>query len=193
MLNTMQDNDAGSERLPASVKVWDPFVRVFHWSLVVAFAIAYVTGDELEWLHLVSGYVVAALIAARILWGFVGPETARFSSFVKGPRVVLAFIKKSARLEAPRHLGHNPAGGAMIVALLLVLVGLSVTGHMTTLDAYWGSEVLEEVHEAFAHLALILVGLHVLGVAVASLEHGENLVRAMVTGRKRPLSEGDEA
>lgn len=187
MSNTMQEGTAGSSTLPATVKVWDPFVRIFHWGLVGLFAVAFVTGDETEWLHLAAGYAIAALVAARIVWGFVGPQTARFSDFVKGPGTVMSYLKQSVRLEAPRTLGHNPAGGAMIVLLLAVLVGLSVTGHLMTLDAYWGSEALEEVHEALANFALFLVGLHVLGVIAASLEHGENLVKAMITGRKRPM------
>lgn len=175
---------AGGQVPPAGIKVWDPFVRIFHWSLVVLFAVAFLTGDEFEWLHLWAGYAIAALVAARIVWGFVGTRYARFSSFVRGPRAVASFLKQSIRLEAPRYIGHNPAGGAMVLALLAMLAGLSVTGHLMTTDAYWGSETLEEVHEVLAYATLGLVGLHVLGVLIASLEHGENLVRSMITGRK---------
>ena len=178
-------SEAGRPARPATVKVWDLFVRVFHWSLVALFAIAFLTGDEIEWLHLWAGYAIAALVAMRIVWGFIGPETARFASFVKGPRAVLTFLRQSMHLKAPRTLGHNPAGAAMIIALLVLLAGLCATGFAMTTDAYWGSKTLEEVHEALANITLALVGLHVLGVIVASLEHGENLVKAMVTGRKR--------
>jgi cytochrome b len=94
-------------------------------------------------------------------------------------------LKQSVRLEAPRYLGHNPAGGAMVVALLVMLAGLSVTGFALTTDAFWGSKAMEEVHEVLANLTLGLVGLHILGVIVASVEHGENLVKAMFTGCKR--------
>ncbi|MEQ1576032.1 MAG: cytochrome b/b6 domain-containing protein [Hyphomicrobium sp.] len=176
---------AGGLAPPATVKVWDPFVRAVHWSLVTLFAIAFLTGDEIEWLHLWAGYAIAGLVAARIVWGVAGPRYARFSHFVKGPRAVATFLKQSARLEAPRHLGHNPAGGMMILALISALIGLSVTGILMTTDAYWGSNAMEEVHEALANFTLVLIALHVLGVILASFEHGENLVKSMFTGRKR--------
>lgn len=178
-------SSAGGLVPPATVKVWDPFVRVFHWSLVILFAVAFLSGDEIEWLHLWAGYTIAGLVALRIVWGFIGPRYARFSDFVKGPVAVATFLKQSARLEAPRHVGHNPAGGIMIVALMAALIGLSVTGILMTTDAFWGSEDLEEVHEVIANGTLVLIALHVLGVIIASLEHGENLVKSMVTGVKR--------
>lgn len=182
---TEMATSAGGSQPPAGVRVWDPFVRVFHWSLVALFAIAFVTGDEIEWLHLWAGYAIAVLVALRMAWGFIGTRYARFSSFVRGPRAVASFVNDSLHLRAPRFVGHNPAGGWMILALLAMLIGLSVTGHLLTTDAYWGSEALEEVHEALANITLALVGLHVAGVILASLEHGENLVRAMITGLKR--------
>ena len=178
-------SDAGGGAPPATIKVWDPFVRIFHWSLVALFTIAFLTGDEIEWLHLWAGYAIAALVAMRLVWGFIGPRYARFSDFVKGPRAIASFLKQSIRLEAPRHIGHNPAGGAMVVLLLAMLIGLSITGHLMTTDAFWGSKLLEVIHEILANVTLGLVGLHILGVIVASVEHGENLVKAMITGRKR--------
>ena len=87
--------EAGGLAPPATVKVWDPFVRVFHWSLVGLFAIAFLTGDVIEWLHVWAGYAIATLVAARILWGFVGSGYARFANFVKGPNAVLTFLKQS--------------------------------------------------------------------------------------------------
>lgn len=185
MTHLDQSETAGGLAPPATVKVWDPFVRIFHWSLVALFAIAFVTGDEIEWLHLVAGYLIAGLVALRIVWGFIGPRHARFADFVKGPRAVATFLKQSARLEAPRRLGHNPAGGMMIVALIAALIGLSVTGILMTTDAFWGSKAMEHIHEFLANGTLVLIALHVLGVIVASFEHGENLVMAMITGRKR--------
>ncbi|WP_045837590.1 cytochrome b/b6 domain-containing protein [Hyphomicrobium sp. 99] len=177
--------EAGGISPPATVKVWDPFIRVFHWSLVLLFAIAFLTGDEIEWMHLWAGYAIAALVGLRILWGFIGSRHARFSDFVKGPSTIFQYLKQSTRLEAPRYVGHNPAGGAMIVLLIVMLIGLSITGYLMTTDAFWGSKPMEEVHEALANITLGLVALHVLGVILASLEHGENLVKAMITGRKR--------
>jgi cytochrome b len=185
MLTREHISKAGGVTPPATVEVWDPFVRIFHWSLVALFTIAFLTGDEIEWLHIWAGYALAALVAMRVVWGFIGSRHARFSDFVKGPRAIVGFLKQSVRLEAPRYLGHNPAGGAMIIALLVMLAGLSVTGFALTTDAFWGSKLMEDIHEVLANVTLGLVVLHILGVLVASVEHGENLVRAMFTGRKR--------
>lgn len=167
------------------VQVWDPFVRIFHWSLVGLFVIAFVTGDETEWLHLTAGYAIAALVLLRIIWGFVGPRHARFSDFVRTPREVTGYVHRAMRLRAPRYLGHNPAGGAMIIALLAMLVGISATGFMMTTDAFWGAQWVEDLHEGLVYVTLGLIALHVAGVVFASIEHGENLVKAMITGRKR--------
>ena len=174
-------------RVPTAplVQVWDPFVRIFHWSLVGLFVLAFVTGDETEWLHLTAGYAIAVLIVLRIIWGFVGSRHARFSDFVCAPRQVTDYVRGAIRLRAPRHLGHNPAGGAMIIALLTMLIGISATGFMMTTDAFWGAQWVEDLHEGLVYVTLGLIALHVAGVVFASVEHGENLVKAMITGRKR--------
>ncbi|AGK56541.1 cytochrome B561 [Hyphomicrobium denitrificans 1NES1] len=169
----------------ATIKVWDLFVRVFHWSLVAAFVVAFLSGEGNDTVHQTSGYVIAGLVMTRIVWGLIGSKYARFSNFVVGPRKVSAFAMQSMRLKAPRHIGHNPAGAVMIIALLATLLGLAITGHLMTTNAYWGSKAMEEVHEGLAYFALGLVLLHVLGVIFTSIEHGENLVKAMITGRKR--------
>jgi cytochrome b len=177
----------------ATVKVWDPLVRIFHWSLVASFAVAWATGDEWERLHIWAGYAAAALIAFRLLWGVAGPRYARFGQFVKSPGAALRYLRAMMSGHERRYLGHNPAGGLMIVALIAALAGVSLTGWMYTTDAFWGVEWVEETHEALANLLLILVGLHVAGVVVAGLRHHENLVRAMVTGRKRAPAAEDVA
>jgi cytochrome b len=177
--------EAGGATPPATVKVWDLFVRLFHWSLATLFVVAYATGDEIEKIHIAAGYTIAALLALRIVWGFVGPRHARFANFVRRPREVLAYLRDVALFRAPRYIGHNPAGGAMILALLAMLAGTCATGFMMTTDAFWGAEWVEDVHEVLANLTVGLIALHVLGVLAASFEHGENLVKAMVTGRKR--------
>lgn len=175
-----------------TVKVWDTFVRVFHWALVVSFATAYFAGDDFETLHLVAGYTAAALVAARIVWGVVGTGYARFALFVHRPTTVLSYLRDIATGREVRYLGHNPAGGAMIVALLTTVAGICVTGWLLT-DIYWGSKFFEDVHEWLTNLALLLVALHVGGVVLASLKHHENLVRAMFTGRKRAPEGNDIA
>jgi len=176
---------AGGVTPPAAVKVWDPLVRVFHWSLATLFLVAYVTGDEIERVHVAAGYAIAGLIALRVVWGFVGPRHARFSNFVRSPREVLAYLRDVAMFRAPRFLGHNPAGGAMIVGLLLMLSGTAVTGYMMTTDAFWGAKWVEEIHEALANLTVGLIVFHVVGVLLSSLKDGENLVKSMITGWKR--------
>ncbi len=167
------------------VKVWDPFVRVFHWSLVGLFAFSFLTGDEWKSAHILSGYLIATLIALRVIWGVIGTEHARFSSFIYRPTTVLAFLADSVRMRARRYLGHNPAGGAMVIALLVAISGIAATGYMMTTDAYWGVEWVEEAHETLVYATLGLIGLHLAGVVLASLEHHENLVRSMLNGWKR--------
>ncbi|WP_440639390.1 cytochrome b/b6 domain-containing protein [Bradyrhizobium sp. PUT101] len=176
---------AGGAMPPAMVKVWDPFVRIFHWSLASLFVLAYATGDEIERVHVAAGYAIAGLLAIRIVWGFAGPRHARFSNFVRPPREVLTYLRDVVLLRAPRYIGHNPAGGAMIVGLLIALAGTCGTGYMMTTDAYWGSKLLEHFHEFLANLTVGLVVAHVLGVLIASFEYRENLVASMISGRKR--------
>jgi cytochrome b len=206
------------------IRVWDPFVRVFHWLLVVTFFIAYFTDDDLLSLHVWAGYTVGALLVLRVLWGFVGPKHARFSDFLYPPGEVWRYLFALLAFRAKRYLGHSPAGGAMIVALLLGLAatvwsglelyaveenaGPLAQGYANSLpmsaladenereeehetrgrreDGESGNgEFWEEVHETLANLVLALVLLHVAGVLVSSLAHGENLVRSMVSGYKR--------
>ena len=185
------------------IKVWDPLVRIFHWSLVAAFFIAFVSGEEWESLHVAAGYVVGGLVVFRLLWGFIGTPHARFTDFVRSPATVIAYLKDMAARRAKRYLGHNPAGGWMIVALLVslaltTLTGLAANGTLkvaTTLiplamadegDAGGEEEgPFGEVHEFFAYFTLLLVVAHVAGVIVSSIMHRENLVRAMITGNKQ--------
>lgn len=185
------------------IKVWDPLVRVFHWTLVAAFAIAYFTEDDLMQLHAWAGYTIAGLLLLRVVWGFVGTPHARFSDFVFSPRVVLSYLKDTLALRARRYLGHNPAGGAMIVALLVSLTAATLSGlalygvaeHAGPLAPWMAGfgeaweERFEEIHEFFANFTLALVCVHVAGVLLESLVHRENLVRAMWTGVKRAAGE----
>jgi len=181
------------------VRVWDPLVRIFHWSLVAGFATAFLLEDDLLAVHVWSGYLVLTLIAVRLVWGLVGPRYARFGDFVRGPRQVRDYLSAVLRGQAPRHLGHNPAGGAMVVALLLAVTATGVSGLalfgaqelsgplaplLSGLPPAWG-HTLEDVHEVLANLTLALILAHVAGVVFSSLAHRENLVRAMLTGTKR--------
>ncbi len=194
------------------VPVWDPLVRLFHWTLFISFCAAWFTEGELfeglqdrlngEWLQLVhiwAGYTIAGLLVFRVLWGFVGPRYARFSDFVYRPGIVLAYVRDVLTLRARRTLGHNPAGGAMIVALLLGLTATVVTGlalygadkGLGPLAAMLAEssdaviDTIKEAHEVATNFTLLLVAGHLLGVVWETLLHRENLVRAMITGRKR--------
>lgn len=187
------------------VTVWDPLVRAFHWTLASAFFIAFFTegADDTLALHTWAGYTVLGMLLVRLSWGFVGTRHARFSDFVYRPAAVKAYLGAVLRLNPPRYLGHNPAGGLMIVVLLasllvtacsgmaLYAVGMQagpLAGWLGAAGGIW-EEALEGLHEFFANFTLFLVVVHVAGVIVDSLLHGENLVRAMFTGRKRALRE----
>lgn len=206
----------------SKVRVWDPLLRVFHWGLVAAFATAWLTADELQPVHEFAGYTVAGLVAFRLVWGLVGSRYARFAQFLKGPGETLAYLGDMTRGRERRYLGHNPAGAAMVVALLVALSGTAFTGWLMEDEARlamlpsmpaivapaWADDdggerehgergevegPLKEVHETLANLMLLLAALHVGGVVLASFRHHENLARAMVTGDKRGPGPGDIA
>ncbi|MEW8507722.1 MAG: cytochrome b/b6 domain-containing protein [Candidatus Thiodiazotropha sp.] len=180
------------------IKVWDPLVRLFHWTLVGAFTITWLSEDEWLVLHAYAGYVIGILLLFRLIWGLLGTRYARFSDFVRSPSSVAAYLKDLLGFRAERTIGHNPAGGAMILALLITLLITTLTGVLAYgatgagplaeplfSNAAYGSELFEEAHELFANFTLFLVVLHLLGVGFGSYLHGENLVRAMITGNKR--------
>jgi cytochrome b len=184
---------------PERIRVWDPLVRIFHWTLVGGFATAFIVEDDLLGVHVWAGYLVLSLIAVRLVWGLIGTRHARFSDFVRKPSDVLAYVRDALRLRAPRYLGHNPAGGAMVIALMIAvtltgLSGLAVYGAeelsgplapmMSVLPGSWG-HFFEEVHEVMANLTLALIVAHVAGVIFSSLSHRENLIGGMITGFKR--------
>lgn len=178
-----------------SIKVWDLPLRIFHWLLVVGFFVAYLTEDELLTVHVWAGYLVPGLLVFRLAWGFIGNEYARFSSFLCSPARSIAYVKDLAALKTKRYIGHNPAGAAMIVLLLIsllmtVLTGLAVygadqaAGPLASIGPA-NEEFWEEIHEFFANFTLLLVFIHVVGVAVESYIHRENLAKAMVNGYKK--------
>jgi cytochrome b len=204
---------------PASILVWDPLVRFGHWALVAAFAVAYLSAEEEaggpDPLHVWGGYVVGVLVVLRVVWGFVGPRHARFSDFVRSPIVALTYFLDLLYGRARRYIGHSPAGGAMVIALLVCLAATVATGliaygeegkgplavvTVTEANAN-GNEAgrravaekrgektestIGELHGLMANITVALVVAHIFGVAVASVLHKENLVLAMITGRKR--------
>ena len=165
--------------------MWDPLVRIVHWTVAAGCVLNLFVLESGD-VHDVVGYVVAAAMAARIVWGFVGPGYARFSDFVRGPREIRSYLSDNLRGRARRYIGHNPAAAVMMLALMALVVGVSVTGYMMGTDAYWGVEWVEHLHEWFADAILVLALLHAAAAIVESVRHRENLVWSMVTGRKRP-------
>jgi cytochrome b len=167
-------------------RVWDPFVRLFHWSLVTSFVVAYISHEgNLSALHHWAGYAAGSLVVMRLLWGIVGTRYARFSHFIRHPSVVLAYLRDIVSGREARHIGHNPAGGAMVLALMLGMLATAITGWMETTNAYFGVAWVQVLHSLCAHGLLLLILLHLGGVLLASYRHGESLIHAMITGRKR--------
>ena len=175
------------------VRVWDPFVRALHWTLAASFAAAWVSSENWEGLHDAAGYAAGALVALRVVWGIRGPRYARFAQFVRSPRTVIAYLRAIKDRSERRYIGHNPAGGAMIIVMLAAMAATAVSGWLLTTDTFWGSTALQRVHSTLADGLLLLVTLHLGGVALASLRHHENLVRAMIVGAKRAAGPGDVA
>jgi len=199
----------------SSIKVWDPMIRIFHWSLVVFFTTAFLTGDEESILHAYAGYMVIGLVHFRILWGIVGTKHARFNDFIYRQSKVIQYLKDLAR-GTPRHyVGHNPAGGYMVILLLATLLLVTFSGLKTygiegngplavnteisvissTKAAAEdvesdgasreGESFWEDIHKASSNFMLALIALHILGIVIASRLHKENLIKAMITGKKK--------
>jgi len=180
------------QRVPeAFITVWDLPVRVFHWLLVLCVAGAYVSAESerVRLLHATLGYTASGLVAFRLLWGFLGTPYARFSSFVRGPRAVLRYLRSLPSGRPEHHTGHNPAGAVAILGLLALATLTGATGWAAYNDL--GGEALKEVHEVVANALLGLAGVHVLGAVLGSWIHRENLVAAMITGRKSGRPDAD--
>ncbi len=210
-------------------RVWDPLVRIFHWSLVIAFSISYLTGDEESAIHVYSGYTILGLISFRLIWGFIGSKHARFSDFVTSKTTVISYLKSLTGRKPQHYKGHNPAGGWMVIALIISLFVTTLSGlqvyaleeglgpfannpqqvqlissayaddheyaehkdsEKDSGNEFW-EEVWEEIHEAASNITLLLIFIHIGGVLVSSLIHRENLVKAMITGRKKDTSNSD--
>ena len=186
-----------------TVKAWDPLIRVFHWSLVFSFLIAFVTEDDWLDLHVQAGYAVSFLIGFRLLWGIIGTRNARFYSFVKSPQIVLSHLRGMLTFKTSHYLGHNPVAAVMVIALLssitlvsfsgLVIIASESQGPLAgTVFSSWRGEWMEEVHEFLANFTVLLIVGHLCGVVFSSFVEGENLAKAMITGRKKYRSQWED-
>jgi len=168
--------------------VWDRFVRALHWTLVASVTLAWLSTvallSAIGFTHQGAGYVALAAVLLRIVWGFGPSRHARFAQFVRGPRITLAYARAVAARREPRYLGHNPLGAWMVLALMACVIGLALSGWLYTTDRFFGNETVDAIHQVLAWTLLVLIGLHVFGVIFTSLRHRENLVRAMLDGRK---------
>ncbi|CUI01188.1 cytochrome b/b6 domain-containing protein [Leisingera aquaemixtae] len=164
--------------------VWDPVVRLFHWSLAAGFAANALVTDPEGNLHENIGYAVAALIGIRVVWGLIGSRHARFSSFPPNAGAAAGQLSDIATGRIRRHKGHSPLGALMIYNLLLTITCIALTGYLMTTNMFWGIEWPEELHEALVSWAEISIVLHVAAVLFESRRTKVNLARAMVTGYK---------
>jgi cytochrome b len=189
------------EKSEQKIRIWDLPVRLFHWTLVVLIVVSYVTaqvGGNWMKLHFWSGYAILTLLLFRIVWGFVGSTTARFTHFVKGPVAAIEHLKELARADRPRDVGHNPLGGAMVIALLLGVLlqaatGLfsadtdeaTVSGPLANLAPDKWVDRVTSFHHFWINVLLLLVALHVLAALTYLVWKRQNLIGAMFTGHKR--------
>lgn len=175
----------GLARSVHRVRVWDPIVRVFHWTVVGGVIANLTLLRHAENPHIYVGYAVIAALAVRLGWGMVARGHARFANFVPGPHQLAGYLRAMTGRREPRYLGHNPAGAAMIVLLMVLLAVIGTTGWMMGLDAFWGIAWVETMHEATANILIGAITLHVIGAIAESRRHRENLPWAMITGYKR--------
>jgi cytochrome b len=185
------------------VNVWDVPTRLFHWTLVLSFVIAYLTAKfHFGFLHTYIGYFLCFLLLARVILGFTGNQYARFKSFIFSPQETLSYLRAMVQNNPRHYFGHNPAGALMVFALLGLLSLIFITGLITLavidyegpllfLTDYFSDEAsyaVRHLHSWLINFALVMIPLHLLGVAAGSIQHHENLVRSMITGKKKNTS-----
>lgn len=188
---------AGDENA-GQVKVWDLPTRLFHWLLAGSFVVAWLTHEHDRYLdvHVFSGYLFSGLLLFRLIWGFTGGYYARFRAFGYHWREARDYLLAAIRGRSQRHLGHNPAGAWAIFLLLILGLAVSVSGlwvlggeerhgPLAGWVGFSAAAVFRETHEITAFAMLVLVAVHIAGVAFESWRHRENLVSAMITGNKQ--------
>ncbi len=196
-----------------NIKVWDPLIRISHWSMVGTFATAYLSVHDSLATHVMAGYILVFLVLFRLVWGFFGTEHAHFRNFVASFSLVFLFLKDMSRLQVRRFLGHNPAGAAMVITLLVALAATTLSGmklyaveensgpFAIAAEPVAGQPVVvireesdggyllsdrmwEDVHILLVDFSLVLIGVHIGGVLFISILLRENLPWAMISGKK---------
>ncbi|MCS3454018.1 cytochrome b [Aeromonas sp. BIGb0405] len=185
MANTMGSSN--------EIAVWDPLIRGFHWATVLLCLLNLFILEEGERNHRYVGYALAGLLLLRILWGLVGADYARFAQWFPTPARITRYLQATLQGKHPYYLGHNPLGALMVLLLLGCLVGTAVTGIMTEYEQLFNEELMEELHEFFAKALQIAIFIHVLAVIVLDRLTRGDLIRAMVTGKKRVPTETEIA
>lgn len=170
------------------VRVWDRIVRGTHWSVAALILFQYLNEDGAR-IHRYTGYMVSGLVVLRLVWSLCAPGFAHFSHWLPSPSRVIAYFRAALTGRAPRTLGLNPLGACMAMLMWILILMLGFSGWMMGWDIFWGEEWLENTHAALAWCLLCSITVHVSAVIIISIRHKENLPKAMLTGRKRPLDE----
>jgi cytochrome b len=178
----------------ALIPVWTRTHRLWHWALAALVMLAWLTPNTYDGAHRLAGYAVMVLIAVRLILGFCGARYSRFRTLPRRLRAAPFYLLRLFKGTPGRYLGLNPAGAAMLVVLLVALVVSTVTGAMQVTVSFFGIWWVEDTHALVSNALMGLVVIHVAGTIVTSLVQRQNLVLAMITGRKRLKSEpqGDQ-
>ncbi|HAE90055.1 MAG TPA: cytochrome B [Idiomarina sp.] len=167
------------------MQIWDIGIRLFHWSIALAFVLNYFLLEPGETAHQIAGYYAFAWLIFRVVWGFLGPQRARFSDFFPTPSRIKTHITQLKQRQLPRDAGHNPLGGVVILLMMVLLAYQATTGFMLEeVDAFYGSSMLEDLHELGAHTLFALVCLHIIAVIFVQWWGRIQLIRPMITGRR---------
>lgn len=182
-----------------SIKVWDLPVRLFHWGAVACFIVSWASAslfDDTMEIHLYSGYIMLILVLFRIVWGFAGSSTARFSHFARGPRSLMAYAQTLRQPVPSRYLGHNPGGGWAVIGMLALLLFQAITGLFSTDDSGStrgplahlisdnASDTISTIHSVAFDFLIALIGIHITAVLFYRIFKHDGLLTAMITGTK---------
>lgn len=189
MNNSLNDAVGATGSVRQAIMVWDIPVRVFHWLLVICFAGAWLSSESERWalIHYAFGYTACLLVLIRLVWGLIGTRYARFSQFLKSPRAVIDHFMAMLRGHPHHDVGHNPAGGLVMFALMLLMLFIGLTGYLSVKEFL--GDIASEAHEVVANILLGLVIIHIIAAIGMSLIERQNLVRSMVNGKKQGMPE----